>query len=147
MNLFLANMKKYPQPQFTAKIWKKTLFGCYFGQSALLNTRYFFSSVKFKSFAPGASLTQKIREKQCKEQNATNCTVLFITLHTISFHKFFCNYSQNRLWKLRMWILNKLIKERNFELPKGQLISKGLFDVIVLTKKPTNFFNDFCRSL
>ena len=27
---------------------------------------------------------------------------------------------------------------------KGQLISKGLFDVIVWTKKPTKFFKDFC---
>ena len=26
------------------------------------------------------------------------------------------------------------------QLTKGQLISKGLFDVIVSTKKPTNFF-------
>ena len=32
-------------------------------------------------------------------------------------------------------------------LTKGHLISKGLFDVIVLTKKPTDFFLDFCPSL
>ena len=30
---------------------------------------------------------------------------------------------------------------------KGQLISKGLFDVIVATKKVTNVFEDFCPSL
>ena len=32
-------------------------------------------------------------------------------------------------------------------MAKGQLISKGLFDVIVSTKKPTIFFKDFCPSL
>ena len=32
-------------------------------------------------------------------------------------------------------------------LTKGHLISKGLFDVIVLTKKPTDLFLDFCPSL
>ena len=31
-------------------------------------------------------------------------------------------------------------------LLKGQLISKGLFDVIVSTKKITKFFKDFCPS-
>ena len=30
---------------------------------------------------------------------------------------------------------------------KGQLISKRLLCVIVLTKKPMNFFQDFCPSL
>ena len=30
---------------------------------------------------------------------------------------------------------------------KGQLISKGLFAVVVSTKKPTKFFKDFCPSL
>ena len=30
---------------------------------------------------------------------------------------------------------------------KGQLISKGLFDVTVSTKKPMKFFKDFCPSL
>ena len=30
---------------------------------------------------------------------------------------------------------------------KGQLISEGLFDVIVSTKKATNFFKDFCPIL
>ena len=30
---------------------------------------------------------------------------------------------------------------------KGQLISKGLFDVIVSTEKPTNFLKGFCPSL
>ena len=32
------------------------------------------------------------------------------------------------------------MKERFMVLAKGQLISKGLFGVIVWTKKPTNFF-------
>ena len=31
--------------------------------------------------------------------------------------------------------------------PKGHLISKGLFDVIVSTKKLTSFLKDFCPSL
>ena len=31
--------------------------------------------------------------------------------------------------------------------PKGQLISKCLLGDIVSTKKPTNFFKDFCPSL
>ena len=30
---------------------------------------------------------------------------------------------------------------------KGQLISKGLFNVIIWTKNLTNFFKDFCPSL
>ena len=30
--------------------------------------------------------------------------------------------------------------------PKGQLISKGLFDVPVWTKNPTKYFKDFCPS-
>ena len=33
------------------------------------------------------------------------------------------------------------------DIDKGHLISKGLFDVIVLTKKPTEFFKDFYPSL
>ena len=36
----------------------------------------------------------------------------------------------------------------SFHVSKGQLISKGLFDVIVSTKNPTNcFFKDFYPSL
>ena len=44
------------------------------------------------------------------------------------------------------------VKERGghrlvfFSPLKGQLISKCLFGVIVLTKKPTKFFKDFCPS-
>ena len=38
-------------------------------------------------------------------------------------------------------------KKGEFQSPKGQLTSKGLFDVIVSTKKTTNFFMDFCPSL
>jgi hypothetical protein len=34
-----------------------------------------------------------------------------------------------------------------FSAKKGQLISKGLFGVIVRTKKPMKFFKDFCPSL
>ena len=30
---------------------------------------------------------------------------------------------------------------------KGQLISKGLFDVIISTRKNNDFFKDFCPSL
>ena len=33
------------------------------------------------------------------------------------------------------------------ETTKGQLISNGLFDVIVSTKKTTKFLKDFCPSL
>ena len=35
----------------------------------------------------------------------------------------------------------------NSKFTKGQLISEVLFGVIVSTKKPTNFFKDFCPSL
>ena len=39
-------------------------------------------------------------------------------------------------------------KQNTFYLgTKGQLILKGLFDVIVSTKKPMKFFKDFCPSL
>ena len=96
---------------------KENVFRMLFWQKCITKYEVFFSSVKFKSFAPGASLTQKIREKQCKEQNATNCTVLFITLHIISFHKFFLQI--NSLWKLHIESRKELvqsIEERNFKV-------------------------------
>ena len=38
-------------------------------------------------------------------------------------------------------------KDKQDDFAKGQLISKGLFGVIVSTKKPTKFFKDFFPSL
>ena len=48
---------------------------------------------------------------------------------------------------LKNRISNLIFKVYDHSPAKGQLISKGLFDVIVWIIKTANFFKDFCSSL
>ena len=58
------------------------------------------------------------------------------------------SFSENLLRLIKHMKSKSDVPEPSFEkVPKGQLISKCLFGVIVWTKKPTKFFKDFCPSL
>ena len=68
----------------------------------------------------------------------------------LEFRQFSANKEPHTTWAMLKSIptlqnLGWLISLTYFS--KGQLISKGLFGVIVLTKNNNNFFKDFCPSL